>query len=137
MVEVGVRIDVDVENEKGVPAPHWSDDEREASDCNSVLMTTNFVPEVGRKIEEVIRFAFSLSFETAKYDSVWFEIDLAPASYVNSVLILSLFNFVCWVDQRPTDLTYSQVKGGDASMKVESTGGDKICVTLWKSPQRF
>lgn len=54
MVEVGVRIDVDVENEKGVPAPHWSDDEREASDCNSVLMT-RFVPKRSRKEEKVIR----------------------------------------------------------------------------------
>ena len=51
MVEVEVRIDVDVEDEKGVPAPHWSDDEREASDCNSVLMT-NFVPKRSRKRRE-------------------------------------------------------------------------------------
>ena len=53
-VEVEVRIDADVEDETDVPAPHWSDDEREASDCNSVLMT-RFVPKRSRKEEKVIR----------------------------------------------------------------------------------
>jgi hypothetical protein len=44
MVQFEIEVDVDVEDEKGVPAQHWSDDEREASDCDLVLMT-NLVPK--------------------------------------------------------------------------------------------
>ena len=39
MVEFEFEVEVGAGDEKDVPAPHWFDDEREASDCNSVLIT--------------------------------------------------------------------------------------------------